>query len=205
MKITEALESIKQNSKEKFDSTIEIHINFSSDAAGQVKNLRYTTSLPFGSGKKQKIATLASKKIKGADLELSEDDIKKIGSGELKPKADFDIVVSEPKFMSKLAKVAKILGPAGAMPNPKLGTVTEDVEKAVAELIKGKVEIKTEKEAPIVHTTIGKLSLSTKDLQKNFEALMGSIQNNKPAKTKQNWIRSVYITSSMGKSVKVDL
>src|SRR4030042_1794636 len=152
MKIDEAIKNIKTNAKEKFDSAIEVHINLDLDLGKQGQTVRYTTTLPNGTGKSKKVAVLASKKIEGADLELTEDSIDDIIKGKIKPKSDFDVIVTEPKYMPKVAKAAKILGPAGAMPNPKTGTVTENVEKAVEQIKKGQIEVKTEKDFPLIHT-----------------------------------------------------
>lgn len=203
--IAEALEFVKTNCKAKFDSSIEVHINLNLDNKKQDQIIRYTIGLPNGTGKTKKVAVFASKKIANADLELAETDLDKILSGAIKPKVNFDALVAEPKFMAKLAKVAKILGPAGVMPNPKTGTVTEDVEKAVEQIKKGRVEIKMEANAPIIHTIVGKKSFDTTKLKENFEELFNSLLQNKPAKAKPDWIKSCYITATMSPSVKVDL
>jgi len=202
--LLEAIKEVKETSKEKFDATIEVHINLDLDVK-KGQNIRYSTTLPHGTGKTKKIAVLASKKIANADLELTEEDIDNIFKGKIQPKVDFDVIVTEPRYMPKLAKAAKILGPAGVMPNPKTGTVTEDVEKAVENIKKGQVEVKTEKEVPLIHTLIGKVSFAEKDLAANFTTLFNSLKQNKPQKAKPNWINSVYIKSSMGKSVQVDI
>ena len=108
--ILEAIKLVKANSKEKFDSTIELHINLNLDKS---QSIRFTTALPKGTGKTKKVAVMASKKVSGADIELSETDLSKIEKGEIRPKVDFDILISEPQYMAKIAKVAEILGPAG--------------------------------------------------------------------------------------------
>jgi len=167
--------------------------------------VRFTTTLPHGTGKTKKVAVFASRKVPNADLELTEDDIAKIDKNTIRPKVDFDMLVAEPKFMPKLAKVAKILGPAGVMPNPKTGTVTEDVEKAVEQIKKGKIEVRTEPVAPVIHTIIGKKSFEDNKLEENFNELINAIRSNKPAKAKPNFIRSVFITSTMGPSFSVDV
>ena len=165
--ILEAIKEVKSNSKENFDATVEVHFNLDLDVS-KGQTVRYSITLPHGTGKTKKVAVLASKKIEGADLELSESDIDSIVNGKIKPFVDFDIIVTEPRFMPKLAKAAKTLGPAGLMPNPKTGTVTENIEKAVADIKKGQIEVKTEKEAPLVHTFIGKVSFKDEDLMANF-------------------------------------
>jgi large subunit ribosomal protein L1 len=204
MKIQEAIKTIKQNAKEKFDASVELHINLDVDIT-KGQTVRYTTVLPNGTGKTKKVAVLSSQNIKSADLELSEEDIDKIISGKIKPKVDFEVLITEPKYMAKLAKAAKVLGPMGLMPNPKTGTVTENVEKAVEETKKGKVEIKTEKDAPLIHTILGKLSFEDKALVENFNAVITTLNQNRPAKTNPVWIKNIFVASSMGKSVPVEL
>ena len=204
MKFSEAIQKVKETSKTKFDPTVEVHINLELEKKGE-QSVRFTTTLPHGTGKTKKVAVFASRKVPNADLELTEDDIAKIDKNTIRPKVDFDILVAEPKFMPKLAKVAKILGPAGVMPNPKTGTVTEDVEKAVEQIKKGKVEVRTEPVAPVIHTIIGKKSFEDNKLEENFNELINAIRSNKPAKAKPNFIRSVFVTSTMGPSFSVDV
>ncbi len=204
MTLSDAIAEIKIKDKAKFDATIEVHINLNLDIKKQDQAIRFTTTLPHGTGKTKKVATLASKKVINADLELSEADIEKIEKGTLRAKVDFDVLVAEPRFMPKLAKVARILGPAGVMPNPKTGTVSEDVAKAVEQIKKGKIEIKTETAAPIIHTIIGKKSFDNKALIENFNEVFTSIKQNKPLKAKPDWMKSVYISSTMGPAIKVD-
>ena len=199
--IEEALKKIKAESKAKFDASVEVHINLDIDPNKQ--GIRFSLSLPNGTGKTKKIAVLASGKVEGADLSLTEEDLHKIDQGELKPNVDFDVLITEPRYMPILAKYAKILGPAGVMPNPKNGTVTEEVSKAIAQFKKGKTEIKTEKLAPIIHTIIGKVSFDEKSLAENYKELIGSLKANKPAKATPLWIKSIFISSTMGTSVKV--
>lgn len=203
-KLAEAIKEVKETSKAKFDESIEAHFNLKLDPKEQA-SVRASTTLPHGTGKEVKIAVIASKKITGADLELSEADISKIEKGKLKPKKDFAILIVEPKFMEKLAKLGPILGPAGVMPNPKVGTVTEKVADAVKQFKKGKVEIKTELNSPIIHTLIGKKSFADKHLIENFSEVYSTLTQNKPPKAKQDWIKSCFISSTMGKSVKIDL
>jgi|SRR3989338_93812 len=203
--LNEALEKVKSSAKTKFDSTIEIHVNLLLDTEKIEQPVRFTTVLPKGTGRGVKVAVFASKNVKSADLNLSESDIAKIEKGELKPKVDFDVLISEPMYMSKLAKVAKILGPAGVMPNPKSGTVTENVEKAVEQVKKGKIEVKMEQTAPVLHTILGKQSFSVEDLTANFNEFFGTLKQNKPSKATPDWIKSVFISSTMGSSFKISL
>lgn len=203
--LTEAIEYIKKNTKVKFDPTIELHINLSIDIKKQDQNIRFTIVLPNGTGKTKKVAVLASKTIKNADLQFEEADIIKLEKGTLKPKVDFDVLITEPRFMPKLAKAARVLGPAGVMPNPKNQTVTEDVEKAVELVKKGKVELRTEQVAPIIHTIIGKKSFETAKLAENFEEIMGALKQNKPIKAAPDWIKNCFLSSTMGSSVRIVL
>lgn len=201
--IEEALDRILKK-KGKFDGTVELHVNLSVDPKKKdQQSVRYTITLPHGTGKTKKVAVLASKKIPNADLELLESDIEKIEKGSIKPKVDFDVLVAEPKFMPKIAKAARVLGPAGAMPNPKTGTVAEDVETAVAQIKKGKIEVRTEKDIPVIHTIIGKQSFTKQQLLENYTELMTSLKQNRPQKNKQDWLKSIFICTTMGGSVMI--
>lgn len=199
--INEAVKKVKAGSKAKFDATVELHINLDIDPVKQ--NIRFQVNLPHGTGKTKKVAVLSSKKVANADISLIEADLPKIESGEIKPKTDFEVLITEPRYMPMLAKYAKILGLAGVMPNPKNGTVSEDVEKALEQIKKGKVDIKTEKDAPLIHTIIGKTSFEDKVLEENLTEVINVLKQNKPSKTNPIWIKSIYIASSMGPSVKV--
>lgn len=202
--LEEAVKNIKNSGSEKFDATVELHINLDLDVKKSDQSIRFSTTLPHGTGKTKKVAVLASTKIPNADLQLTEEDLDKIEKGQIKPKVDFDVFVAETRFMPKIAKVAKILGPAGVMPNPKTGTVSDDVQKAVEQIKKGKVEVKTEKELPIIHTIVGKVSFDEKQLIENFKEIIGTLKQNKPAKSKPEWIKNIYIASTMGSSYKID-
>ena len=201
--IEEAIKKLKSETKSKFDSTVEVHINLEIDPIKQA--IRFPLVLPHGTGKPKKIAVLSSQKVKEADITLTVDDLPKIEQGKLKPNVDFDVLISEPKYMPKLAKYAKILGPAGVMPNPKNGTVTEDISKAIEQFKKGKIDVKTEKTAPIIHVSIGKISFDEKALAENYMELLNGLKQSKPAKTNPSWIKSIFITSTMGPSIRVKL
>jgi len=198
--IDEALSKVKKSSRTKFDATIELHINLILDN----ENIRFTTTPPHKIGKENIIAVLASKKIPEADLELTEDDLSKIESGEIKPAQDFDVFITEPKYMSKIAKVAKVLGPLGLMPNPKTGTVTEKVLEAVMQFKKGKVEIKTEKSQPLIHTVVGKISMDNKKIKDNIINILNALKHNKPKKFRPDWINKIYLTATMSPSFQID-
>jgi large subunit ribosomal protein L1 len=199
----EAIQKVRDKTKVKFDATIEAHIALSTDPEKQDHQMRFSLSLPHGTGKTQKVAVFASKKIANADLELTEEDLSKIEKGDLKPKVDFDVIVSEPKFMPKLAKVAKILGPQGLMPNPKTGTVTDDVADAVEQIKKGKVEIKTEKGASVIHTIIGKISFDDSALEENLKTIVDNVRQNKPSKLKTDLFKNISVCSTMSPSFRV--
>lgn len=203
--IADAIELVKQLCKCKFDSTIEAHFNLNINVKKPEETVRVTTTLPHGTGKTLKVAVLATTQIKGADLQLSESDIDLIKNGQLKPKLDFDVLVAQPRYMPKLAKVAPILGPAGMMPNPKSGTVTEDVEKAVELIKKGKVELRNEANAPIIHTVLGKKSFKTTNLVENFAEIISTLKQNKPQKAKVDYVATCFISSTMSPSVSVVL
>jgi len=200
--IEEAIKKVKEDSKAKFDATVELHLNLDIDPSKQ--NIRFPVSLPHGTGKTKKVAVLSSTKTPEADLILKEEDLKKIEKGEIKPGNDFDVFITEPDFMPKIAKYARVLGPAGVMPNPKNGTVTEDVINAVKQFKKGKAEIKTEKLAPLIHTVVGKVSFDDLALKENYMEVLNNLKQNKPAKASPQWISSIYLTSSMGPSVKIN-
>lgn len=201
--ISDAVKKVKETSKTKFDATVEAHINLDIDPTKQT--VRFPFTLPHGTGKTQKVAVLSEKKVEKADLNLTESDLTKIEKGGIKPGIDFDIFITQPKFMPKIAKIAKILGPLGLMPNPKNGTVTENTEKAVEEFKAGKVDVRTEQKAPIIHLVIGKVSFSEKDLEENLQEIIKSLKQNKPQKAKPNWIKTIFITSSMGPSIRLSL
>jgi len=203
--LSEAIELVKKTATVKFDSGVEAHINLNIDPAKTDQQIRTTTQLPHGSGKKVTILVFGAKdnkaiKDSGA-LVGTEETLSEIEKGKL----DFQKVVATAEWMPKLAKVAKILGPKGLMPNPKSGTVTADPEKTVANLSSGgTVEIKTEN-SPIIHVAVGKASFKTSDLEENVKTLVAGIRNVKPETVKKELVKNVYLTSSMGPSVKLDL
>ena len=201
--VEETIKKVKEAAKEKFDASVEVHINL--NLPKKDTKVRFTTTLPEGTGKERKVAVLSAKSVPSADLQLKESDIEGIKKGNLVPGKDFDVLIAEPEFMPKIAKVASILGPAGLMPNPKSGTVTNDVESAVKGFKLGQVEIRTEASAPIIHTTIGKVSWDEKRLVSNLNHLLTAVRSNRPVGAKPNWIKSIYITSSMGKSFALEL
>lgn len=202
--LLDALNQIKNDSRTKFDSTVELHINLNLDVKKADQMIRFSIVLPKGTGRSVKVATFSSTEFKEADLNLKEEDLDLIVSGKLRVGNDFDVLVTEPSMMPKVSKVARVLGPAGVMPNPKNGTVTTDIKKAIEQLKKGKVEVRTEQNHPIIHTIIGKCSFESIDLEENLNEIMNNLRSNKPSKAKPDWIKSIFITSTMGSSYQLD-
>lgn len=203
--LEEAVELVKKTANVKFDSSIEVHINLRIDPSKQEQQIRTTTTLPFGSGKKVRILVFGAKdakEIKALGAEVGDEEtLERIEKGKL----DFDKVVSTPEWMPALAKVAKVLGPKGLMPNPKSGTVNSEPEKIVKGLSSGGlVEIKTES-SPTIHVAIGKVSTKSKDIEDNVKSLLEAVNSAKPTEVKKELIKSVFLTSTMGPSVKLSL
>lgn len=201
--LDEALKLAKSTSHVKFDATVELHVNLGVDPKQADQNIRDTLVLPAGSGKSVKIAVFtddpATAKKAGADLAGTEEIIAKLD----KSSTDFDILISTPKLMSQLGKYARLLGPRGLMPNPKSGTVTTDIDKAVAEAKAGRVEYRVDSTG-IVHLGVGKVSFSEQQLAQNVQAVLANIKGNKPASTKGTYLKAVYLTTSMGPSIAID-
>lgn len=203
--LEEALELVKTTSPVKFDATVELHMQMGLDPKKSEQNIRGTVSLPAGSGKTRRILVLAEgadadkAKKAGADHAGLDELIEKIQTGWL----DFDLVIATPAVMVKVGKIGQTLGTKGLMPNPKSGTVTADVEKAVEEFKKGKVEFRLDKDG-IIHMGIGKVSFSTEDLKKNFDAVFSAIRAAKPSSAKGSYIKKVSLASTMGPGLKVD-
>ena len=200
------LKDIATKVKTKFDQTVDLAIRLGVDPKQSDQQVRSSVTLPGGTGKKVKIAVIArGEKVKdaeaaGADIVGSEELIAKIEQGFM----DFDKLVTTPDMMPQMAKLGKLLGPKGLMPNPKDGTVTPDVAKAVKELQAGKVSFRAEKDSGIVHVPIGKLSFNEENLLKNFGAVMDSINKIRPASAKGIYLRTVYISTTMGPGLKID-
>lgn len=204
--LAQALELATKTSHVKFDASVELHIRLGVDPRQADQNLRDTVVLPAGTGKTLRIAVFADAdqaalaKKAGADIAEGEEFLQQLEKGVI----DFDILIATPQTMAKLGKYARLLGPKGLMPNPKSGTVTTDVVKAVTESKAGKVEYRVDSTG-IVHVGIGKVSFGGSKLMQNAAAIMASIKSNKPSGLKGNYIRSIYVTSSMGPSMAVTL
>lgn len=204
--IDEAIKVAKEYATAKFDETIEVAMNLGVDPRHADQNVRGVISLPSGTGKSARVAVFAKDakaeeaKKAGADAVGAEDLMEAMQGGDL----DYDRVIATPDMMGVVGRLGKVLGPKGLMPNPKLGTVTPDVAKAVEDAKGGQVEYRAEK-AGIIHSGIGKASFSEKDLRANFDALVGAVVKAKPSGAKGKYVRKVGISSSMGPGLKIDL
>ncbi len=205
LSVKDVLELIKKNSNAKFDESIDVslRINLKQSKGGDL-SLRTVVKLPNGSGKKEKIAVLcepdktSDAKKSGADIFGSDDLIEKIASG----KFNFTKLICTPAMMGKIGKHGKVLGPKGLMPNPKLGTVSADIIKAVNDIKTGLIEIRNDKDGNLA-STIGRKSYSTENLLENFNHFIDSIKKEKPDTIKGEFIKNTFITSTMGISYKV--
>lgn len=204
--IEEAITLVKDNMVTKFDETVDIAINLGVDAKKSDQMVRGTVVLPYGTGKPVRVLVFAKgEKEKeardaGADFVGAEDMIEKIQKGWL----DFDKAVATPDLMGTVGKLGKLLGPRGLMPNPKLGTVTFDIGKAVKEIKAGKVEYKVEK-AGIVHVPVGKVSFDKEKLIENTMAVLKAVVRSKPSSSKGKYIKKVTMSSTMGLGIKLDM
>ena len=202
----EAIKILKENKYAKFDETLEVAINLGIDSNKTDQGIRGVTSLPKGTGKSINVAVLAKgdkqkeAKDAGADLVGENDLIETISSG----KISFDLLIASPDMMPSVGKVAKILGPKGLMPNPKLGTVTPDIVTAVKNAKAGQVQFKNDK-GGIVHAGIGKMSFDENDLLENLKFFYSSINKSKPETVKGSFIKKVTIASTMGVGLEINL
>ena len=202
----EAIKLVKETSISSFDGTVDVAVRLNLDTKKADQQLRGAIVLPKGTGKTQKVLVIAAgpkateAKEAGADYVGDMDMIEKI---EKENWFDFDAIIATPDMMPKLGKLGKVLGPKGLMPNPKTGTVTLDVAKAVADVKAGKVEYKTDSFG-IVHSIIGKVSFSEEDLLANLNAFVGQLLRIKPATVKGEYVKSISISSTMGPGIKVE-
>ena len=201
----EAIKILKDNSYTKFVETLEVAINLGIDSNKTDQNIRGIIKLPKGSGKKIRVAVIVKDdkineaKEAGADLIGDKEIIEQVSKG----KIEFDLLIATPDMMPSIGKIAKILGPKGLMPNPKLGTVTQDIKNAVTNAKSGQVQFKNDKSG-IVHAGIGKLDFSEDDLMDNLKAVYSSVSKNKPETVKGSFIKKVTIASTMGVGLKIN-
>jgi len=201
----DAIKILKENSYTKFDEALEVAINLGIDSNKTDQNIRGIISLPKGTGKKISVAVLTKgdkqteAKEAGADIVGEVDLIETISSG----KIEFDLLIATPDMMPSIGKVAKILGPKGLMPNPKLGTVTQDIKMAVKNAKSGQVQFKNDK-AGIVHAGIGKINFNDNDLLENLKTFLSSINKSKPDTVKGSFIKKVTIASTMGVGLEIN-
>jgi large subunit ribosomal protein L1 len=196
--LAEALELAQKTNPAKFDATVEVHVNLNVDPRHADQNIRDNFVLPAGTGKTVRVAAFDDEKVAGADVSGVEAITKMLEKGQL----DFDVLVATPAQMPKLGKFARILGPRGLMPNPKSGTVTTDLAKAVKDAKAGRVEYRVDSTG-IVHVGIGKVSFKKEDLLANAQALFASIKGNKPSSIKATYVKAAHLTTSMGPSITV--
>jgi large subunit ribosomal protein L1 len=204
--IKEALEIIEKMPKPKFDETVELHVKLGVDSKHADQQVRGTVVLPNGTGKTQKVLVFA-KGPKAEEAEKAGADF--VGAEELIPKIqnenwfDYDVVVATPDMMGVVGRLGKVLGPKGLMPNPKSGTVTMDVTKAINEIKSGKVEYRLDK-TNIIHLGFGKVSFGSEKLLENYETIINAIIKAKPAAAKGQYIKSVSITTTMGPGIFIN-
>ena len=204
--VKEALEVIEKMPKPKFDETVELHVKLGVDSKHADQQVRGTVVLPNGTGKTQKVLVFA-KGPKAEEAEKAGADF--VGAEELIPKIqndnwfDYDVVVATPDMMGVVGRLGKVLGPKGLMPNPKSGTVTMDVTKAISEIKSGKVEYRLDK-TNIIHLGFGKVSFGADKLLENYETIMDAIIKAKPAAAKGQYIKSVAITTTMGPGIYIN-
>jgi large subunit ribosomal protein L1 len=204
--LEDSLRLVKETARAKFDETVELAIRLGVDPRQADQNIRGTVSLPHGMGKAVRVLAFAKgEKEKeaqeaGADFVGSDELIKKISEGWL----DFDKAVATPDMMAAVGRIGKVLGPRGLMPNPKTGTVSIDIGKAVKEIKAGKLEFRVDK-AGIVHVPVGKASFGAEQLRDNVNAVLTSILRAKPASAKGNYVKGVTVTTTMGPGIKIDL
>jgi len=200
-----ALELVKEVSNAKFDETVELHAKLGVNPKHADQNIRGTVVLPHGTGREVRVAVFAKgEKVKeaeeaGADFVGAEDLAEKIEGGWM----EFDVAVATPDMMSVVGKLGRILGPQGLMPNPKAGTVTFDIGKAVKEIKAGKIEYRVDK-AGIIHLPIGKVSFSAEQLLENFKVVMDTLVRERPAAAKGKYLRSVVVASTMGPGIRIN-
>jgi len=203
--LDEASSLVKENSKVKFDATVDLAVRLGVDPKQANQMVRGVVSLPHGTGKNLKVLALVTAdkeeeaKAAGADFVGLDEYIEKIKGGW----TDIDVIVTMPSIMGKIGALGRVLGPRGLMPNPKSGTVTQEIGKAVADVKKGKIDFKVEKSG-IIHVSVAKVSFDSKKISENANELLQTIIKLKPSAVKGTYVKSVYMSSTMGLGVKID-
>ena len=203
--LAEAVEKVKEMTFTRFDASLDIDVRLGVDPRKANQMVRGVVTLPHGTGKQVRVLVLCSSdaeaaaKAAGADYVGLDEYIEKIKGGW----TDVDVIITQPQNMGKLGPLGRILGPRGLMPNPKSGTVTQDVAKAVKEVKQGKIDFKVDKKG-IVHTSIGKVSFSAEQIKENAQAFINTLVKLKPSTAKGTYIKSVYLSSTMSPGIKVD-
>jgi large subunit ribosomal protein L1 len=196
--VDEAIELALKTNPTKFDATVEVHVNLGVDPRHADQNIRDNLVLPAGTGKDVRVAVFADEDAAGADISGIEELTKQLDKGQM----NFDILIATPANMPKLGKYARALGPRGLMPNPKSGTVTTDVAKAVKEAKAGRVEYRVDSTG-IVHIGFGKVSFGKAKLEENLRAIFASLKGNKPSSVKGTYVKAIHVTTTMGPSITV--
>ena len=204
-KLAEACQLVKEVSFTKFDASVELHVNLGVDPRKANQMIRGVVTLPFGTGKTKRVLVLCTPdkeneaKEAGADYVGLDEYIEKIKGGW----TDVDVIITMPSCMGKIGPLGRVLGPRGLMPNPKSGTVTMDVAKAVKEVKQGKIDFKVDKTG-IIHTSIGKINMTSDQLYGNAKEFIQTVIKLKPAAAKGTYLKSIFISSTMSKGVKID-
>jgi large subunit ribosomal protein L1 len=206
LNLEEAIKTLKETATAKFIESVELHANLNIDPKYADQQLRTTVTLPHGVGKQVKIAVLTNNENfdeankAGADIVGSDELIENITQGNI----NFDLLIATPNMMPKLAKLGRVLGPKGLMPSPKSGTVSSNLTETLTDFKKGKFEYKADKTG-VVHVTFGKVSFTESQLLENLQALYNSIEKNRPSGVKGKYFKSVFLCTTMGPSIKLDL
>jgi large subunit ribosomal protein L1 len=197
--LAEGLDLATKTNPVKFDASVELHVNLSVDPRHADQNIRDNLVLPAGTGKTVRVAVMDDAAVEGADISGVETLLAALEKGDI----NFDILISTPANMPKLGKFARVLGPRGLMPNPKSGTVTNDVAKAVREAKAGRVEYRVDSTG-IVHVAVGKVSFGAKKLEENVRAVLLSLKGNKPNSVKSTYVKAIHLATTMGPSITID-
>jgi len=204
--IEEAVEVLKKAYPSKFDPSVDVHIKLNADANASDQVVRGTTALPNGTGKKVRVIVItkdeagSSAKEAGAEEVGGDELVQKIMAGWM----DFDVVVASPSMMKDIAKLGRVLGPRGLMPSPKAGTVTDNLADAVKEIKKGRIEFKMDKQGNL-HASVGRLSFESAQITENIRSFFGSVMNARPKTVKGDFVRSAYVSTTMGPGIRLDI